>query len=274
MKIKTMMIFIVLGMSIFLSFGCNSDEVSSETIDYSQVPKPEEKKQMIQYADLNGDGVEEIIILTLEDDEHFFYTLQVNDVKIAWFGNYIEENFNIVDIEGTDGYKEIAISEYGPSNDERTSFFKYVYNRVIIPMGSIPGFYTPDGIGEIKINGTGTIETMNRGKLLHTWFYKDEYRMEIEQHSLLQMPKDLYAMNTEVTLLVDLPLKASKESDTQGITIKKGEQATILATDNQEWCLIENTQGKQGWFAVDNFNLIRELGKYASDVFEGLNYAD
>ena len=61
---------------------------------------------------------------------------------------------------------------------------------------------------------------------------------------------------------------------TTAIPLQTGEKVTIVASDNKAWCLVKNSKGKQGWFAVDEFCIIRGTNLAASEFFEGLSFAD
>lgn len=80
-------------------------------------------------------------------------------------------------------------------------------------------------------------------------------------------------MKTEVEVNEEFTLQKSRTDGSDAITLKKGEKVTIVASDNKEWCLVENSKGETSWFAVDNFDIIRGLNKRASEVFNGLSNA-
>ena len=92
--------------------------------------------------------------------------------------------------------------------------------------------------------------------------------------SINEVKKDLYAMDAEVTVIRELTLVKSPEDPAKAFTISPGESVTIKDTDDREWCSVLNSKGETGWFAVDNFDVIRDSGLHANEVFEGLSYAD
>lgn len=255
--------------------------IEQENLTYTEILEMANRNMTstTKYADLNNDGIEEMITLTMNDEWFNYSTLQVNNNILTFLGEEIESTFNIVDIDSSDKYKEIAVSEYGPSSDFTTTFF-YYDNDILFPTGKIEGFYgSAYSYGEdsdwnqVRIDGNGKIFTQSRGSLLHTWFYQDEYKLS-DEHWLVYVPKDLYEMNTEVEVIEEFTLQKSRTDASDAITLKKGEKVTIVASDNKEWCLVENSKGETGWFAVDNFDIIRGLNKRASEVFNGLNNAD
>ena len=269
----------------FISLGVisctpiNKDDVSTKLRPDSQEEQEVHMdSQIVKYADLNEDKVDEKIILTLKSSETYKYSLEIGDAKIDVRGNNIEPDFNIVDIDYKDGIKEIAISEYGPSNDEATRFY-YYNGEKIINIGYISGFYGPmhqygEGmVGDMKIEGMGKVITKTRGEILHTWFYEDEYGLS-KHHYLLNKKKTLYEMDAKVTVLKEIELQKSPEDETKVLKLLPDEEVIISYTDNHEWCMVQTTDGQEGWFAVDGFDTIRELNLPATEVFSGLNYAD
>lgn len=271
---------ITLDLARWTDNNSNDYIIEQESIAYTEVFEManRDRNSITKYVDLNNDGVEEKILLTV--DEWFnHYTLQVNNTISTSSGENIEPSINIVDIDKSDNYQEIAISEYGSSSDYATTFY-YYDNTMAFRMGKIQGFYGPAySYGEdinwnqVKIDGNGKIITQSRGRILQTWFYQDEYRLS-DEHRLVNVPKDLYEMNTEVEVVEEFTLQKLRTDASDAITLKKGEKVTIVASDNKEWCLVENSQGETGWFAVNNFDTIRGLNKSASEVFNGLSNAD
>lgn len=184
--------------------------------------------------------------------------------------NEYPKNLDSVDLNGdkkTDGYQEIAIPESGPSNDHKIAFYSYD-GKNIIPMGKLEGFS-----GSVLIDDRGWVIAHSRGKILHTWFYPDTYQLKVNRQ-LQRIPQYLYEMNTSVTVLKPLALQLSRNAPTTAVTLQPGEKAQIIASDDQQWFLIRNSQGKIGWFAVDNYDQIRGSKLRAQEFFAGLNYAD
>ncbi len=194
------------------------------------------------------------------------FILTVNGVSIKGSGDNLDGHFNVVDIDTKDNIKEIAVPESGPSGDYKTAFY-YYDGKHIVEMGKV------QGSDAVKIDGSGTIVARTRGLVLHTWFYDDPYKLT-KLHLLKRVPKDLYEMNCKVKVKRPLALKKSRSSSKIAITLQLGEEVTIFSSDDKEWCLVENKEGVQGWFAIDGFDQIRGANLSASEFFDGLSYAD
>lgn len=234
-------------------------------------------------ADLDGDGTKEIIVLKNYDDamlgyDTSEYDLFVQDLEINVTGEMINPIFNIVDILKEDGFLEIAVSEEGPSADYKTTFFRYDGKNLKI-LAIIEGYYGvfPDSEqrGDVIIDGTGTVKTQSRGKILQTWYYDDVYELRVGDE-FVHIEKDLYPMETKVTLLRELKTVQRREHHKEAFTLALGEKATIMETDNKSWVSIKNSQGEIGWFFLNDFHTIydQEEELYATDYFDGLSMAD
>lgn len=153
-----------------------------------------------------------------------------------------------------------------PSDDYKTAFYFYD-GKYIVKMGKVQGSDT------VKVDGSGTIIARTRGLILHTWFYDDPYELT-KSHQLKRVPQDLYEMHCIVKVRRPLALKKSRSGFPIAVTLQPGEEATILSSDDREWCLVESKDGARGWFAIEGFDQIRGYNLGASEFFDGLNYAD
>jgi len=234
--------------------------------------------------DLDSDGLADEIMMIARDftspdalaDTYEEYELIVNQMNYRGYSADFEPRFNIVDLDKNDRYREIAVSEYGESEDPATTFIKYDGTSLDV-IGTIQGFYgkryekgrPTEGLGSVTIDGSGTIKTIKTSSFLMTWNYDAEYRFE-NGTTLTEVEKDLYALNHEVTMLTDLTLKKSRSDSSNGITLKKGEVVTLKECDNKKWVSVMNSAGEIGWFEVDEKNTVIGIEKPATDIFEGL----
>ncbi len=214
--------------------------------------------------DINSDGIKENISLNCTTGGDKF-SLKVNRASIAGTGDNLDGVMYIADIDSKDKYKEIAITESGPSGDYNTYFY-YYNGSTLIFMGKVQG-----SDFNIKVKGSGSFTTKTRGSILQTWFYTDEYKLD-SNHKLSVVAKKYYKMNTIITVKRQLKLQKSPTDPAVVVTLKVGEKAMLTDTDNNKWCAVETARGSKGWFRVENFDNIKSLP--ASEYFEGLIYAD
>lgn len=126
---------------------------------------------------------------------------------------------------------------------------------------------------KLKVDGTGIIVAQERGQILQTWYHDKKYRLT-NQHTIEPIEQDLYAMNTKVKIKNKLALQKSRIDSTVSIVLEPGELATILSSDGREWCLIRNSKGEEGWFAIDRYDTIRGTGQRACEFFDELSCAN
>lgn len=219
------------------------------------------KKTKLLDVDLNNDGNKDVI--KLECDDTKYYRLSINDVAIISIGVDVDYDFKVVDINEEDNIKEIAISEWGPDETPKTSFYRYSIDN-ISHIGKIEGH-----INEIIIYGDGSLITSSNGNILCSWSYKDKYMLS-PKHMLINEPKELYEINHKAKVLKSIPLLKSTTENEMIAALTVGEEVTLLYSDNKKWCQVEKENGVKGWFEVENFDKIKGTGYTAKDVFEGL----
>lgn len=272
MKTKFEMVWFALiaaGLSIFaLVFSMNSIEEPYNFVN------TEEEPIYTDFVDLDGDGETEALKLFITRDviEGTETKLMIDSQSVIAWGQSPLERLFISDIDNTDNFKEVAITDNGPSSDYTTSFYAFVDGK-IVELGTIPGAFDDMNMGEDGL--TNIVNTQARGNIIHTWFYSVNYAINDERR-LERIPQDFYEMNTEVTVLTSLDLVTSPEDDTLKTTLETGDHVMLAGCDDITWCRVDNVDGNEsyGWFAVEDFSQIIGTDLSAGEVFDGLSYAD
>lgn len=71
-------------------------------------------------------------------------------------------------------------------------------------------------------------------------------------------------MDAKVILLKEISSsKISAEDETEVLRLEPNDEVIITHTDNIQWCMVQTTDGQEGWFAIDGFDKIRGL-KYSA----------
>ncbi len=218
-------------------------------------------------ADLNGDGTLEIVALAFSGSgvEGVVSTISVNGQSKTVSRSNPQGYFGIVDIDTTDAFKEVAISDLGPSTDYTTAFYRWDGSKIVYLNT------TPDLWEHMTFTGDGTFQADARAGVLDTWFYRETY--EVTDETIQQVPQDFYARITpaEVTALKPLNFQASITSAVTSMTLAVGEKATVtgcssINVEDDPWCEIKDTSGNVGWFNAASIDLQND--------FEGFSFAD
>lgn len=241
-----------------------------------------------KHFDLDSDGTKEKITLTARDtrpdagsSEVVMYSefeIKVNGLSVGMKSDgmsidLFEPRFNITDIDDSDSYREIAVSWYGEDVYSGTAFYRHD-GRSLTELGKVGGFFGKWFVGgavddgAVKVDGKGTVRTISLSSVLMPWFFDDEY--SVESGKLVRVVRDLYPLEHNVTVLKDLTLRKSRTDSSDGVTLKAGESAVITGSDNREWFSVKSSSGETGWFAVDDYHMIRGTGLPAEDYFDGL----
>lgn len=229
-------------------------------------------------VDLDGDGRREHIQVTWllnnpgTDTGFDLVVINVDGHLLADRGSAMNRQIHIIDLLANDHRQEIAITQEGPSDDPATQVYAYAIGT-IRKLGWLPGHT----IGSPSVDGSGSIKTRCRGRILQTWWYPCEYTLNQYRFTLEPVPGDYYhIMGTPVTLKVDLPIVRDPDIPEAVGIIPVGSTARILGSDDDAWCEIESSDGLRGWFQVIGHSRIAVADGWieATDVFDGLCMAD
>jgi hypothetical protein len=216
--------------------------------------------------DMNGDGKTDDVSFVI-DEGNCSYTVTINDKTAEGSGDWMTNAIYVLDLDASDSYKEIAVTDEGSSNDCITYIYTYD-GRDIKLMGAVEG-----SADDISLIGSGGIVAYRRGSVLQTWFYRYAYKTGGDRN-LIGIDEDEYTVNTFVILKEDLEVYNSKTDRELNFMIKAGEPALIVSSDDKDTCLIRNGSGDEGYFYVKNFNEINNTGIASGDYFDGLVFAD
>jgi len=246
-------------------------------------------------VDINGDGIaDKIIVSLLKDDigRDICVKISVNDASAEFdYPVYMTGGFAIVDIDKSDNYKEIVISDNGISDDYFSLFYYYDGGK-IIQMGEganetrvfppdydsaanllasdyISGLYTT-----IECTGNGEITAPQRSVILQTWYYPLKYVLTEDHH--LRAVLGIYTVDWPVFALMTLPLYTEMDESSETLTLEEGASARLTALDDVEWVQVTAQDGRIGWLKVNKFNNIVINGNevMAGQVFFFLSSAD
>lgn len=230
--------------------------------------------------DLNGDGTADEVMFDVEESSTYTYvpTLTINgaDYSSVFEDNqcyfaYPYEKYVILDIDRADNYLEIAVQDYGMSDDPMTAFFRYDGSKVIY-MG-----YISDRVSDLYIvnDGNGKVHARERMHVFETVNMKTTY--EVENNELVRSMKDLYPIaytdaSVEKGLLQDLYVFTEMSTESEVVKLDKETEVVVLATDNVEWVQIRYEDGKIYYIHVVNHYMIDMNGLEVDsrDVFTSI----
>lgn len=246
-------------------------------------------------ADLDGDGEEETICVTLsEPDEygscHACLSVNGEDLtaallsfdSVAQLNDPDELYWVVTDIDRADGVLEIAIQDLGPSDDPFTNFFRYDAGELTC-LGGVPGLvYTDYAVSPLSFPGDGTIEGYLRYGVLQTWFGHASYRLNGDAFAL-EPAEVYYALSPQtVTVLEPTAARTSADETAETTTLAIGTELTLLGSDNDAWVLCAVANDKESadelWLHLRDGGMEIETADgsygYGWSVLDGLLFAD
>lgn len=225
-------------------------------------------------TDIDSDGkAEKIKVEEAQDSSDNYLDL----VKLTIDNQSVElqldnalDTFAIADVDTQDKYKQIIIGENGPSDDPFSKIFTYDGQK-IIDCGGLVGTISPDHQG-IRIDGSGTICTMERTDVLQTWHYQAVYSFDETLHFTEVLPaKGYYETWYPVVVLKPIIVYENCDVSSRQLNISEAQSAQLIGI-NKQWVLINAADGTQGWILTDSDHYYNVLNGNASVPSKDLLY--
>lgn len=233
--------------------------------------------------DINGDGSDETINYTTsynEDYSESIASLSVNGVDFSSqisMENPESERYYLIDLDSSDPYIEIAIADYGPSDDPATYFYRYLTDGTLFCLGSVSDMLSSS---DCYLESNNVLVGSHRLGILQTWFSVAKWSIQDgKQLSMVEQP--MYYPTTQnpepspilrnVMVYMDMDLNAqAKELKPEDGPVE------FTATDDKEW--VEFTIGDGSKYYIympDGINIKSgEETLEAMAVFDKLIIAD
>ncbi len=233
--------------------------------------------------DLDGDGTKETFNITLRANpeeslgyEPSFAVNQAVAVNMSRDEVYIttpnEEEYFVTDISPYYEGLEIAIMDYGMSDDLVTYF--YAYDEGFQYIGSVEGFPFKKYMGRDGFEWEGSVKGELRTELTHsascyaTWYYDyDNQILKLQDTGMMQMVPD-----GGHRLLEDIELYVTNSTDSAKITLKAQDQVFFMETDAKEWVKLKGKDGTIGYAHITDHK-IDGVEKDPTEIIEGIHFA-
>ena len=172
----------------------------------------------------------------------------------ALYAEYI-----IVDIDKTDGRKELLFIEHGQDEVNYYSFVGYDGKNVF----ELGYTYGSGEMDELMIMGNGRVRVPTMSWVLQTWPLYFDYILN--NHQLVKAKQSIYPSVDTPQSTVKKSFVAYKKKSTKAdrFSVKKGTIITLMASDNQKWVKFEDGNGKVGWIHTDK---MKNPSVYLSDL--------
>jgi hypothetical protein len=233
-------------------------------------------------VDLDGDGKKNTLKYQLKkkdpniDNYTGYLTIDGTTFDLEDYGIYLinpeEKEFYITDLADFKEGLEIAVLDYGGSDDLETNFF--TYNGKLEYIGTVQGFPFKEYDGYDGFANPLTVIGTIRADLIHTCYGKAEWRYDVEKNQLVFQDNGYYPIvESPHELYIDLPVYNEMSEDSEMSIIKAQKEVFFVAMDAKEWIEVKGKDGTKGYMHVKD-NKILSLNRDATDVFSDLYFFD
>ncbi len=233
--------------------------------------------------DINGDGIEETIFFKIKDssnngDYNYTFTIDGKDCSeglTMGFPNM--ESYYLIDLDTTDNYIEIALMDYGPSDDPMTYFYRYEDADNFKQLGSVTDLWSSDSC---YLESNGIITANGRLSLLQTWFAPFRWKLGADGsitalEDVMYYPKAGSAQPNNI--LRDVMVYTSMDLSSEFKVLSQADgPVKFIATDNSNWVELQTRDESKLYLYMSDFSTIvsGEETMDASTVFDQLFMAD
>ena len=192
---------------------------------------------------------------------------------MVYMASPVTDAFYITDISEMDDSLEIAILDYGPSDDPVTYFFRYDGGNLSL-LGEVGGFpFTDQTGGPNGFDGLGNITGRVRMDLIETTYLEGYWRLDGDEIVYQDYYWHKLLPGSGHTLYEDLPVHLSMDDASGTTTIAANTKVYFMGSDMEEWILVRGKDGSKGYLHVKDGNIV-DLGVPADQVISDLNYFD
>ena len=231
--------------------------------------------------DLDGDGTKETFEINYREDEEIsmYHVTMVMDGDMAmdlsseevyYFYPNTDEYF-ITDISPHYEGLEIAVMDYGMSDDLVTHF--YVYDGGMKYIGTVGGFPFKKYMNIDGFAWDGCVRGTLRSDLIHTcfsyvnWFYDyKEKKLKLPETMMNQMvPTGGYELTEDIEVFTATDVASPKK-------VLKAQTIFFLETDGTEWIKIKGKDGNEGYLHITE-GMIDGVSKNPQQLIHGIFFA-
>ena len=224
--------------------------------------------------DLDQDGRAETIVCTFEETDTWIkingktYALSDFDVQLVTPNT---EVFYVTDIMPYQEGLEIALLDYGPSDDPETHFFSY--EDGLHYLGSVSGFPFAQQAGRNGFTIGGVVIGESRMDFTHTSYIYDSWRYDVEGRKLVHEDGGYYSIVPERAHSLSEDITVYQEMDETHMknVLPAQDQVFFLETDGKEWVLVKGKDGTKGYMHIVD-GKITGISKEPGEVFSGMDF--
>ncbi len=199
----------------------------------------------------------------------------MSDYDIWMADAYNPDAYYLVDLDASDGYYEIALVDYGPSDDEVCYLFRYDSGSMSY-LGWIPSCPEYD---TITFYGDGTVQALCTMDVMQTWRGFRTY--QLSEGTIAAVEGELFTPYSyddaqEVYLKVALTVYAEPDLSADTLVLEPSEDAlSFPLTDGESWVQIVCADGSTGWAYFTDYFMVQNGDEMVDDteVFENLIFA-
>lgn len=233
-------------------------------------------KEEILYEVQACEGVQEEVLFAVYDitqEGEAEYVSSWRDGEVFSFADLeapCTSAYYLADLDSTDSYYEIAILDYGPSEDPVFHFIRLEAGELVY-LGEVPSDSLP------VIKGDGTVIASGRLSILQTW--NAPFTWVLENEELKHPEEEWYypyvnaAIQEKPKQVKSVTVYEEPDRESEKKIVEPSEETISFGTtDNKNWVQFFRSDGIAGWIYLEDGTYMEADGEEYSvwEVFEDL----
>lgn len=142
--------------------------------------------------------------------------------------------YAVVNLNRSDRMLEIAVEDFGPSDDGQTFFFHYK-GDALTAVGSVPALLWDEWTKQDAVSYTGDgVVVTERLNAMMTWFGDVRYTLDMSGH-ISRAREPMYYASSSVSVTLTDRVLGYESRDAEPTTLMPGTSLQLSGTDEVEW---------------------------------------
>lgn len=209
--------------------------------------------------DLDGDGLEEVICLKYTDKDTWHcvsMTLNHNITYEIYADMLSTRGYYITDLDEQIPGLEIAILDFGPSDDPAMWF--YTYDGDLNELGCVDNmsesqYHQKD---DILVGFEGYVNGQIRADVIYSCFADARWKYDYSEKKIELVEQKMYTIGEDgpYELIKDITIYEERDLSSDTITLK-AQNIYFLESDAKEWMKVKGADGVVGYMHVTDFRI-------------------
>lgn len=255
---------------------------NDEVEDSISIKENEQLQDCLVYGgeysfDLDGDGTKEGLCLRYDRENGTYCDVEITingETFIETFGALSTKGYYVTDIDENSPGLEIAIFDFGDSDEPAMHFYTYDGGLNYIGLVYLMNAAQYTLKDNILIGFGGRIEGEISAYVFYTCYATAQWEYSYAEKTINMIEQEMYQMKEDgpYELTEDIKIYKNRSIDSELITLK-AQNIYFIESDGESWMKVKGEDGVTGYLHRNEKWEIDSVGKRAEEIIRNLRFA-